>query len=41
MLLTSMLDYDYVDKDTKVGDKLFSRELSSFAKKSNALREFK
>lgn len=41
MLLTSMLDYDYVDKDTKVSDKLFGRELMSFAKKSNAFREFR
>jgi hypothetical protein len=41
MLLTQMLDYDNVDKDTRVSDKLFCRELQGFAKSSNALREFR
>jgi hypothetical protein len=41
MLLAGMLDYDNVDADVKVTDKLFSRELVGFSKKSNALREFR
>jgi len=41
LLLTSMLEYDNVDVDTKVSAPHYSREINSFAKKSNALREFK